>query len=310
MSDFRLNPRAHIGLVHLIVSRQESALRFYQEVIGLRPIQQQGSTVALGASDAAPLLLLTARASARPRPPRTTGLYHLAIRVPSRIELARSLQHLVEVGHPPQGSADHWVSEALYLSDPEGNGIEIYADRPRDQWPARDGQLQMGTAPLDQDGLLAELESDRGTWNGLAPDTSIGHVHLQVADLAQAERFYHDLLGFDLVLRYGAGALFLSAGGYHHHIGLNTWAGVGAPPPPPDAVGLCHYTIVLPDQSAQEDLIAHLQSQNTPFQWEDDALFLSDPSANALSVVTESFQDLLRTFAERYASDQNGRAGQ
>src|SRR5262249_53780909 len=154
---------------------------------------------------------------------------------------------------------DHLVSEALYLDDPDGNGIEIYRDRPRAEWPRSGGRIRMATDPLDLDGIVAELDRDDRPWDGLAPATVIGHVHLHVADLRAAEAFYHGVLGFDIITNYGGSALFVSAGGYHHHLGLNTWAGVGAPPSPADAAGLRRFAVVLPDPGALEQVAARVR---------------------------------------------------
>ncbi len=162
---------------------------------------------------------------------------------------------MTAAGHRFTGASDHLVSEALYLDDPEGNGIEIYRDRPREEWTRSDGQLQMATLPLDLDGVLASAPAgDAG--DGMAAGTRIGHVHLQVASIPAAEAFYSDGLGFEPTVRGYPGALFVSAGGYHHHVGLNTWAGEGAPAPPPGARGLRSFTIVLPDEAALAATVA------------------------------------------------------
>jgi catechol 2,3-dioxygenase len=176
------------------------------------------------------------------------------------------------------------VSEALYLADLDGNGIEIYADRPRDVWPRQGDRLRMATDPLDVDGLMREL---KGTpvWQGLPAQTRIGHVHLHVADLKRAEAFYRDVIGFDLMLHFGHSAAFLSAGGYHHHIGLNTWAGAGAPTPPPDAAGLRFFTLQLADQTDVDRLSARLAQAGVASHVQDGGLFVRDPSANGILVV-------------------------
>ncbi len=240
----------------------------------------------LGVDDGRPLLVLHEHANAEVRPRRSTGLYHFAILHPSRLHLARTLRRLMEMGYPLQGASDHLVSEAIYLADPDENGIEIYADRPRAAWPRRDGAIRMSTDPLDFDSLMAELQTDGGPWRGLSARTTIGHVHLHVDDLRRAEAFYCGLLGFDLVLRYGPSALFVSAGGYHHHIGLNTWAGVGAPPPPADAVGLRYYEIVVPGKAAWAEVADRIKATDTPFREVEDGIELRDPAGNGVRVVT------------------------
>ncbi len=221
---------------------------FYQRVIGLQPLAADGGVAALGTGDGA-LVELDPDPGAPPRPPRTTGLFHLALLVPTRADLARTLRRVWEAGWHLSGASDHLVSEALYLSDPEGNGIELYRDRPRHEWNRAGGEVEMATLPLDLEGLISEPGADEEAAS--MPDgTTLGHVHLQVADLDAAERFWVDGLGLDAVVRGYPGALFTSAGGYHHHVGLNTWAGVGAPRPPAGARGMERFEVVVPDDDA------------------------------------------------------------
>lgn len=275
-----IHPDTTLGYVHLTVSDLERSLAFFQQVLGFQVHRHEGDTAHLGAGRA-DLLLLTERPQAR-RVSYTTGLYHFAILVPSRLELAQVLKRIVETRTPVQGFADHLVSEAIYLPDPDGNGIEIYRDRPRAQWPFKDGQLQMGTDPLEVDDLLGELTGHPEPWSGLHSDTTLGHVHLHVADIAQAEAFYRDLLGFDLMQRYGPTASFLSAGGYHHHLGINTWAGVGAPPPPPDAVGLRWYIIRLPNAAELARVADRVRRAGVKIEEHQAGLFLRDPAQNGM----------------------------
>ena len=250
-----------VGAVHLRVSDLERALAFYRNLLGFREVKQTGNTAFLSASGQPPYhLLLTGQPNARPKPPRTTGLYHLAIRLPGRRALARTLRHLLEEEWRFQGFSDHKVSEALYLLDPDRNGIELYADRPREQWPREDDQIAMGTDPLDVEGLLREADRDPAPWAGIDPRTDIGHVHLHVSNLAKAEAFYAGLLGLDVTQRSYPGALFLSAGGYHHHLGLNTWAGVGAPAPPADATGLVSYAFQISERTSWQTLVSGLEA--------------------------------------------------
>jgi catechol 2,3-dioxygenase len=279
-SESVIHPDTRLGYVHLTVSDLVRASEFYQNVLGFQFQRRDGDTAHLGAGED-DLVVLTERRGAR-RVPRRTGLYHFAIRVPSRLALAGSLQNLIETNAQRVGGADHLVSEALYLEDPDGNGIEVYRDRTRSDWQYRNGVLQMATDPLDYQGILAELESSSVTWTGLWPDTIIGHVHLHVADLAAATAFYEKVLGFDLVTSMGGSASFLSAGGYHHHVGLNTWNGVGAPPPPPDAVGLRYFVVQLPDQEELARLRARLEEAAVTFEVRDDGVFVRDPSQNGI----------------------------
>jgi catechol 2,3-dioxygenase len=244
-------------------------------------------TAHLGAGGA-DLLVLTESTSA-PRVHGTTGLYHFAILTPSRADLGRALRRLVRTNTVLQGAADHGVSEAIYLADPDGNGIEVYRDRPRVEWPFVGGLpadasakagLRMGADPLDLDGILAE--PDGADEEGLAPATVIGHVHLHVSHLADAERFYVGVLGFDLMQRYGPSALFVSAGGYHHHVAVNTWAGIGAPPPPRGAIGLRFFVVDVSGAASLEDIARRLESAGIQFEREDAALLTHDPAGNAM----------------------------
>ena len=262
-----LPPDTHLGHVRLRVRDLDNALDFYQRVLGLRVIERDGDVATLSASGEPPaLLVLEGRPEAPPRPRRSTGLYHFAILLPHRRALAQALLRLARMRWPLQGASDHLVSEALYLADPEGNGIELYADRPRDAWPVRpDGEIAMATEPLDLDALL--LEAARGSDDDGAtmhPGAILGHVHLNVSDLGAAESFYHGVLGFDVTTRSYPGALFLAAGGYHHHIGANTWAGHGAPRPPAGAAGLVHFEVVVPDAAARDAVLARAREAGAP----------------------------------------------
>jgi catechol 2,3-dioxygenase len=247
---------AHIGQVSLTVRDLDRSALFYSDVLGFRETRRDGRTAWLGAGPSTgsgpprassrgggPVLIeLHENTSAVPKPRRSTGLYHFAILVPSRAALGRSLRRLSEKRSPLSGASDHLVSEALYLDDPDGLGIEIYRDRPRDEWPVRNGQLAMATDPLDLQGVFDEPGAET-PWDGLEPSTVIGHVHLHVPHLDTAERLYCGRIGFEPTVRGYPGALFVAAGGYHHHLGLNTWTGIGAPPPPESAVGLRAFTI-------------------------------------------------------------------
>ena len=246
MNYFQLPAATHIGNTNFIVADMNRALDFYVERLGFHELSRDGSEVVLSADGVTPLIILTEQPDAIPKPARSTGLYHVAIRFPDRVALARAFARLINTRWQFGGFSDHLVSEALYLSDADGNGLEMYRDRPRAEWPTVNGQIQMATEPLDLEDLLAEMEHDPSPWTGVAPGTDIGHVHLHVSDLGRARAFYHDLLGLDIVFDMSThGALFVSAGGYHHHIGLNTWA--GRLPPPANAVGLRSFQLVIPD---------------------------------------------------------------
>lgn len=273
-----MDPNIFMGMVTLSVGDLARSLRFYQDRIGLALLNHEESTASLGAGDT-PLLRLQHLPGARAHP-RATGLFHFALRVPSRLELARTLAHLIKTKTPLDGASDHNVSEALYLHDPDGHGIEIYRDRPRADW-YKDGRFVLNTTPFDADGVMGELEGHDEPWQGIHPATDMGHVHLRVADLASARRFYVDILGFEIMLAMES-ALFISAGGYHHHLGMNTWAGVGAPPPPADAARLIAYEIRFPTADALTATLDRLRSAGIePIQHEAGWL-VHDPSQNGI----------------------------
>lgn len=290
---FRLSNDTHIGYVHLQIADLKRSLYFYEDLVGLKKVREVGGTAVLSASGKDPFhILLTERHGARPKPQRSTGLYHIAIRYPSRRELARAFRRLYEDGSAFQGFSDHLVSEAIYLADPDENGVELYVDRPRDKWVLQDSQIQMATLPLDMDNLLGELTNDEFKGSSADPMTDIGHVHLHVSDLQKAESFYHSLLGFDVTQRSYPGALFLSAGGYHHHIGVNIWAGRGAPIPPVDAVGLLGIGVVVPGRETIEALKNRFEENSIQFEAkrndivQRDVLRVRDPDETAIEFMS------------------------
>src|ERR671910_459136 len=272
-------PDTSIGKVRLRVADLNDLTTFYERVIGLEAVDRGGDVTRLGAAQGEPLVELVGAPDAPPAPSFSTGLFHLAILVPDRAELARSLQRVAGAGWRLTGASDHLVSEALYLQDPEGNGIEIYRDRPREEWRRNGGELAMATLPLDLEGVLGELDQGERHGDGMPSGTTMGHVHLQVADIPAAEGFYNCALGLDVMVRSYPGALFLSAGGYHHHLGLNTWQSQGAPPPPDGSLGLDRYELVLPDAAARDDAAARLAQAGDPVRLEEGVL-ATDPSGN------------------------------
>lgn len=275
----RLPGALSLGRVRLQVSDLTRSLDFYSQVLGLRLLEETPSEALLGAADGNPLVELHAVPGTRPVAPRgRLGLFHFAILLPNREALGRFIMHLSAIG-ARAGASDHLVSEALYLSDPDGLGIEVYSDRPRSAWRHEGRQLQMATEPLD----LRALVQAAGTepWSGMPAGTVMGHLHLHVGDIDDASRFYHDALGLDRVVWNYPGALFLSAGGYHHHLGLNTWA-AGAPPAGPSDARLLAWEMHLP---SAEHLDAALSSvEQAGFAVERDAIggLVRDPWGTVL----------------------------
>ena len=273
-------PDTSVGKVRLRVADLDDLTTFYERVVGLQAVERGGDVTRLGAADGEPLIELVGAPDAPAAPSFSTGLFHLAILVPDRAELARSLQRVAGAGWRLTGASDHLVSEALYLQDPEGNGIEIYRDRPREEWRRNGDELAMATLPLDLEGVLGELDPDERPANGMPAGTTMGHVHLQVADIPASERFYNRGLGLDVMVRSYPGALFLAAGGYHHHLGLNTWQSQGAPPPPEGALGLDRYELVLPNAAERDSAADRLADAGAEPQRLEEGVVASDPSGN------------------------------
>jgi catechol 2,3-dioxygenase len=271
---FRLPDATRLGTVRLQVADLGRSLDYYQRVLGLRLLDRDAGQAALGAEgEEQPLVVLHERPGVRPVPRSgLLGLYHFAILLPDRQALGRFVAHLGTLGEHA-GSADHAVSEALYLTDPDGLGIEVYADRPRSQWQHHDRQLYMTTDRLDIRSLLAA--AGERSWSGMPSGTTMGHVHLHVGDLERAEAFYHRALGFDKVVWSYPGALFLSAGGYHHHLGNNTWS--SGPPASPADARLLEWTIVLPAASDIADAARSLQAAGHEALESEDAVVSTDP---------------------------------
>ncbi len=269
-----IDPRTHVASVSLRVRDAASVARLYEDAVGLRRLPANGGgRVALGADDELPLLVLVEAPGAPPAPPRAAGLFHTAIRFSSRAALADVLRRVAEAGFRLTGASDHGVSEALYLDDPEGNGVELYWDRPRDAWPTRpDGGIDMYTAPLDVRELLTQAEGGEAD-----PGADIGHAHLKVTDLPRSVAFWRDALGLDLKAMYGDQAAFLAAGDSHHHVGANVWHSGGGPPAPEDALGLERVTLALPDAEALRSAVEQLRAAGSAVDELDGRALVRDP---------------------------------
>jgi len=283
MTGFHEAPNTFVGEVVIIVEDLKRSLAFYQEIIGFKILDQSEKRATFTADGVTALLTIEQPEGVRPKERRTTGLYHFAILLPERRDLGSFIQHLIQKNHSVHGASDHLVSEALYMADPDGNGIEVYSDRPSESWNWQDQEVAMTSEALDIQSILAESEGVR--WNGLPSGTLMGHIHLHVADLAMSEKFYTKGLGFDIVNRYGGQALFLSTGQYHHHIGLNTWNGAGAPMPGQNSVGLKHFTLVLPSETVMEKIVEQLNNVGAEVSKDKAGVFTVDPSGNRIKLL-------------------------
>jgi catechol 2,3-dioxygenase len=272
-----------LGAVHLTVTDLDRSLAYYEDAIGLQVHRREGAAAALGAGGE-DLVVLHEDATARPAG-RHAGLYHVALLYPSREELARVTMRLATARVPIQGASNHGTHEAIYLPDPDGNGLELAADFPREQWPDIRGPEGYGSgpAPLDIDGLLATVAGESLTRHA-APGLTVGHVHLHVGDLDASTAFYRDGLGFEVMTHLGT-AVFVSAGGYHHHVGFNVWRGRGVPPVPADAVGLRHWTLVVDGADELAAVRRRLVAIGAPVEPHGDGLLTRDPSGIAALVV-------------------------
>lgn len=273
-SGFRLPKETRLGRVSLQVANLARSIEFYEEVLGFRTVGGEGSSAVLAAQgDNTPIIELHEHPGAKSTPARSRlGLFHFAILLPDRRSLGRFVKHLGAIG-ARAGSSDHLVSEALYLQDPDNLGIEVYADRPRSTWMRVGRELMMATDPLDINSLVAAADAP---WTGMPAGTTIGHVHLHVGDIGQASAFYSDTLGFDRMVWSYPGALFLSAGGYHHHLGTNTWA-ARAPSPAPDEAQLLEWTVRIPDDTIRTALAENLARAGHAAQVDETGLVIQDP---------------------------------
>jgi catechol 2,3-dioxygenase len=273
-TSYALTRPAYIDQAHLIVTDLPLVSGFYQSMLGLNVIEKTASGEVLGAGGV-PLLTLTTSSDARIAPRNAAGLFHTAFLMPDRTELARWLRHAAHNNVTIDGASDHLVSEAIYISDPEGNGIEIYADRPHEQWKFhQDGMVEMATLRLDLQALYESAPQD--AWNGMADGTAIGHIHLQVGNIPEADAFYRDVLGLKLMARY-PGASFFATGSYHHHVAANIWNSRGAGARDQDMTGLSDYTLRFNDRTALDKAVAKLDELEIKTEKRDGGVSLRDP---------------------------------
>lgn len=277
---FHESPYVYVSQVNLKVSDLQKSLAFYQGTLGLKVLEQTGDTALLSADGTKGLISLDQQGVTFPKQSRTAGLYHFALLLPERKDLAAVIRHLISTGYPLQGASDHLVSEALYLADPDGNGIEIYRDRPAEGWEWKDDEVVMATNAMDVESVLSEW--DGALWSGLPAGTIMGHIHLHVSEFPNTKEFYLKGLGFQTVCTYGGQALFISTGGYHHHIGLNTWNGVGAPAPREDHAGMESFTIVYPNQESRLAAVKRLTALGAEVTEVNGKYSVKDPSCTRI----------------------------
>lgn len=293
-TQFSIHPATKIGVVSLRVANLENQLAFYQQVLGFQVHWREGEKAGLGAGGA-DLLRITEDPNLK-RYSGVTGLYHFAVLFPNRRDLARAIARLMVLKYPNYPT-DHIMTKTTYLDDPEGNGIELYCESPEDgTWTLAngvyetrraDGSLSNGREPLDVNMLLTHLKDDDRLDAGIPAETRMGHIHLHVRNIDEAVEFYHGIIGFDVMgVARAFRMAFVSAGGYHHHVGLNTWQGEDAPPPPADALGLSHFAVELPDQQALDEVLARVEKAGIPANQTEDGLLLYDPSQNGVILTT------------------------
>ncbi|WP_020006240.1 VOC family protein [Salinicoccus albus] len=281
--NFHKAPATHVQHVKINVSDLERSVEFYTNTIGFKILEQDKNSASLTTDGKTSILSLYQPSHPQPKG-RTSGLYHFAILLPERKDLAAITMHLARK-QMRLGSADHDVSEALYMSDPDGNGIEIYIDRDPEAWTWHGDQVNMVTEPLDAEGLLKDFNPS-GEWHGLPEDTVMGHLHLHVADLDSTLKFYTEGLGMNIVCKFGGQAIFMSTEDYHHHIAINLWHGADAPAPETDSVGLNTYTLKYPNAEARDAAVSRLENSGVSTADKGDSVFAQDPSGNHVELAT------------------------
>ncbi len=289
-TEFSIHPKTLMGHISLRVANLENQITFYQQAMGFKLHWREGNKAGLGAGGT-DLLRLTEEPNLK-KYRGVTGLYHVAYVFPNRRELAIAMARLFALKYP-NSPTDHIMTKTTYLDDLEGNGIELYCESPEDGWMGSengqyiarraDGSLSNGREPLDVDALFSHLKEDDKLDAPIPSETRVGHVHLHVRDVDEAIDFYHGIIGFDIMAVAKTFQMgFVSAGGYHHHLGLNTWQGEGAPPPPDDAVGLRYFTIDMPNQKAYDEVVARVDAAGIPSNQTEEGLFIQDPSQNGV----------------------------
>ena len=281
--NFHEKPVTYVGEVGLKVLDLKMMVQFYTETIGFELLSESDTEASLGAGGKT-LLRLETFEGITPKAERFAGLYHYAILLPSRKELGKILVHLHNKGIR-LGSSDHLVSEALYLSDPEGNGIEIYRDREPEAWGWDGDEVKMAVDPLDAQGVVQAAVDSGEVWSGMPADTVMGHIHLHVSDISETQKFYVDGLGFEILTSMGGQALFLGDQKYHHHIGVNVWNGIGIPALPEKTAGLHYYTLIFEDEAKRAKVAERLQQLGAKVENQGQYIETQDPSGNYIRLL-------------------------
>lgn len=280
MKDYHYKPNIYVSELVLKCIDIERAIKFYTKIMGFSLLRMDGNEAVFTADGFNPILTVIEPEDIVPKVPKRTGLYHFAILLPSRYDLGLFIKKIRDEWYPIIGGAHHGVSEAIYLEDPDGNGIEVYRDVPSSEWDRAGDRINMVTEPLDYEDLIGLTGEDK--WNKAPLKTIIGHIHLHVGDLEETRKFYCDGLGFDLVMEAGTSAIFLSSGGYHHHIGLNVWNGRNAEPQGDNEVGMKYYSIVFPDEESLVETMDNLKNRGYQVIEEDGEFYTKDPSDNII----------------------------
>lgn len=284
MSNFHKSPNTYPTHVALKIMDLNKSLEFYQKIMGFKILEKNEKGAILTADSLKPLITLEEPENIKKKELRRTGLYHYALLLPSRKDLGKFLKHIMDTKYPILGASYHGISEAIYLQDVDDIGIEVYADTPVSTWRWENNSLEMTTKILDIKSILAEAGDE--TWEGIPEKSLIGHIHLHVKDLDEAEKFYVDALGFDIVTKVPNQATFISTGGYHHHIAFNIWNGKNIPPPSENSVGMKYFTLKLPDEKSRQDIINRLNSLGYEGNFENGSFIVKDPSQNEIHLVT------------------------
>lgn len=286
MSKFHNKSNIFVTQIHLKVEDIDRSLGFYQDIMGFKVLKNEERLAVLTSDGVTPMIIIEQPIDVIAKLPKRTGLYHFALLLPNRISLGLFLKNIIKNQYPIIGGSNHGVSEAVYLQDPDDNGIEIYIDTDSATWEWDNENVKMVNSPIDYEGIIAsagDLE-----WNGMPTETIIGHIHLHVADLNESKRFYLDGLGFDLMQEMQNTAVFTSTGGYHHHIGFNIWNGKGAKALPDNSVGMKFYSLIFPDEESRRKTIEKLEILGFSAIYRDHKIFVKDPSENLIELIIKN----------------------